>query len=596
MRGRLAGVSRASLSALCAASSLVASAGLASAQTPQSPEQIDPTRQAPQTVTPPAPAFSGVTSPDFEASPTAPALEAVVFQLERIAFEGADDRPRAELEALYADMAGRAISLAELRIVAERTERYFQRLGYRFTRVVVPEQRIEHGLVRLSVIRGYIAAVHVVGGSPRVRAAVERVLAPLGAGEIWRDQDGEHQILLAQDIPGVTLMVEARRGAGGPGAIELVARIEDYAAETAINVNNLGAEALGPWSVFAQGAINNLYGAPDRTTLGIYSTSDWEEQNVVQLGHEAMLSAQGIKLRARLGLAEANPNGEVAQLDLHSEALTANLEVSYPLLVSRARRLDATVGLEWVDQYGYAFDDTKLADEHLRVFYGRVEARYDGVAAHAARVFSGAVAQTTRQRWPVSASGAFELRQGLDGLGASQTGEPLLTRGDADPQALVLRANGSARLDTPGPVSLRLRLRGQHSDDHLASYEEFAIGNFTLGRGYDPSSASGDQGAGGSVEVLFGPLDARQFGRFEPFAFVDGARIWNPGDPLSNSRNFSSYGAGVRANLFDRVDMEVTWAHAVHDVTYGAPSDPGDSVLVNFAVHERIRRRTGARS
>ncbi|HRO02278.1 MAG TPA: ShlB/FhaC/HecB family hemolysin secretion/activation protein [Terricaulis sp.] len=532
-----------------------------------------------------------LTTPDAEAPSNGQALDSVVFQLNSIAFEGAADRPRGELEALYADVVGEAISLADLRTIAARTERYFQRLGYRFTRVVVPEQRIENGAVQLRVIRGYVSEIRVIGGSAQVNAAVARMLSPLRSGEYWRDQDAERQILLAQEIPGVTLAAEARRGVGGPGAIELVARVrEDVAGEVALSANNLGSNALGPWSAFVHGSVNNVFGWADRTRVGYYSTTDGREQRVAQFGHEAMLSPSGVRLIVGASLAEAHPGGAAAPLDLRSEAVIANIEMRAPLVVSRANRLDVSVGLDWVDQYGYVFDTLKLTDEHLRVFYVALEGRYDSVAASARRVFSGAEdAPHARPMFPFTADYSLELRQGLDGMGASKPGEARLSRVDADPQALSLRWQGTAQIEAPGPFSLRLHVRGQHSEQNLASYEEFAIGNFTIVRGYDPSAAAGDQGVGGRLELQTDPFRLNGAGLIQPFAFVDSARIWNPGDSTLKRRDFSSYGVGVRASMFEHVDVELAWARPLHRLTPGGPR-PDAGVQLNIAVRRPFGR------
>jgi hemolysin activation/secretion protein len=552
--------------------------GDADAQQPPTREQLDPQSQQPRTV----PSLDTLIPGQAPAAPVVENLDDVVFRIDRIIFQGTDDIPAEDLAQLYADVRGQSISLAALRRIADETQTYFRRKGFTFTRVVVPEQRIENGLVTLRVIRGYISSVQVVGGSANSNAAVRRVLSQLETGRVWEEGYVERALLLARRIPGVALRFDVQRGVGDPGAIELIARVEDSAGQVLVSANNLGSSMIGPTGGFLQGRLNNLSSLGDQTEIGVFSTSDGEEQRIIQAGHRILLTREGLSLNTQLAFAQARPGAGAAPLDLESEALTARVELAYPIHIDRALQVDVAGGLEAVNQLSYALGSVKLVDERLRVGFVRLEARYDSLADHTRDVLSHD-SKAPPPGFPFLMRTTLEMRKGVDALGASPAGSTRLTRSDADPEALVWRGETDLVVSTPSPLGARVRLRGQHTEDGLASYEEFGIGSYTIGRGYEPSVVAGDTGVAGAFELTWRLPDSSLGKSLEGFVFTDMARIWNPGAATLKRRDLTSYGAGIRGRVFDLFDAEIAYAKPAHQPVQGMTSQTDPKVLVNFA-------------
>jgi hemolysin activation/secretion protein len=110
---------------------------------------------------------------------------------------------------------------------------------------------------------------------------------------------------------------------------------------------------------------------------------------------------------------------------------------------------------------------------------------------------------------------------------------------------------------------LSASLSGQWSPHGLPAYEEYQIGNYTVGRGYDPGAASGDRGLGMQLEAgaevpvrgLSRVLGDTSLGLF---GFYDTARVWNE-DPLSYDSTIASVGGGVRMR-FPRTQLSLFYA------------------------------------
>jgi hemolysin activation/secretion protein len=119
---------------------------------------------------------------------------------------------------------------------------------------------------------------------------------------------------------------------------------------------------------------------------------------------------------------------------------------------------------------------------------------------------------------------------------------------------------------------------GQWASDPLLAYEEFQIGNFTVGRGYDPGSASGDEAWAVQLEAGW-PVDTPA-GKIEPYVFYDYADLNNL-DQSGYQTQISSYGVGVRARLPWKLRLDVAWA-SPQDPPFPSAPQPDDRLLVSL--------------
>ena len=111
-----------------------------------------------------------------------------------------------------------------------------------------------------------------------------------------------------------------------------------------------------------------------------------------------------------------------------------------------------------------------------------------------------------------------------------------------------------------GQFALLTRLDGQYSAKPLLGFEEYSVGNYTIGRGYDPSVTSGDSALG----VRLQPSAFLPAGRavIEPYAFGDAVRIWNEDSiTTEDDRTLASAGLGARLYFANRFVLDAGWAH-----------------------------------
>ncbi|MEM6780566.1 MAG: ShlB/FhaC/HecB family hemolysin secretion/activation protein, partial [Pseudomonadota bacterium] len=183
-----------------------------------------------------------------------------------------------------------------------------------------------------------------------------------------------------------------------------------------------------------------------------------------------------------------------------------------------------------------------------------------------------------------------EVSQGLGILGASEEGRANLTRAEGDPQFTKIEAEIQRLQRIDEDFNLLLIGRGQWSADPLLSSEEFSVGGIGLGRGYDPSEITGDDGIAAKAELQWNSpyaTDLDYIDGYQVYSFFDVGTVWDQ-DPTTNDQkrdSISSTGAGVRVNFTGQTQADLAVAFPLtRDVQTQGDRDP----KVYFGLNKRF--------
>ncbi len=103
-------------------------------------------------------------------------------------------------------------------IAAEMTAKY-RDAGYVLSSVVVPAQAITDGRVSLTAVEGYLSSVAIEGDTGRRDGMLAKIQADLGAERPLRLATLERNLLLLNDLPGMTAQGVLQRSATEPGGL-----------------------------------------------------------------------------------------------------------------------------------------------------------------------------------------------------------------------------------------------------------------------------------------------------------------------------------------------------------------------------------------
>lgn len=518
-----------------------------------------------------------------------PAYRDVTFTVSNVIFEDLKAVSPEILRPAYADYIGSEQPIAVVCEIRDRAATILRDAGY-IAAVQVPEQRIADGTVRFKVLMAKLVGVRVRGDAGRAERTIAAYLERLTEQEVFNRFDAERYLLLAGDLPGYDVRLSLRSAEAAPGEVIGEVAVLRTPGQVDFNVQNFGSRDLGRWGGLLRGQFYGLTGLGDRTTVAFFSTADFDEQQTLQLGHDFRLGGEGLTLSGQFTYAWADPDLGDPRLDVKARTLLATVEAAYPLIRTQAQTLRGTAGLDIINQK-VRFNDLPLTRDQLRVAFARLD--LEATDPDSINRLGGYSIAEPRWRF----LGGLELRQGLDLLGASEdcgpsfarcraAGAVPISRLEGDPTGTVFRFNAYGEYRPVPNIAFALGMKGQATRDPLLSFEEFSVGNYTVGRGYDPGTLLGDNGLGFQAEVRFGSIipQTRDSLSVQPYLFVDTAWVWN--EDRLNARDvrqdLTSIGGGLRALYGDRLQLDVALAVPLERAGVLAAEKPDPRLLVSL--------------
>jgi len=143
---------------------------------------------------------------------------------------------------------------------ANAIERAYAARGYVLVRVAAPPQKLQNGgTLRLVVIDGFVESVDVNGVPEKQRALVTARMASLIGKRHVTLSEIERRLILASDVPGMTLSSTIARGAT-PGGTRLVLEATESGVIGSLGIDNRLPRSLGNFALNASLALNDPLG------------------------------------------------------------------------------------------------------------------------------------------------------------------------------------------------------------------------------------------------------------------------------------------------------------------------------------------------
>ncbi|MEO9491861.1 MAG: ShlB/FhaC/HecB family hemolysin secretion/activation protein, partial [Marinomonas sp.] len=180
--------------------------------------------------------------------------------------------------------------------------------------------------------------------------------------------------------------------------------------------------------------------------------------------------------------------------------------------------------------------------------------------------------------------GGIGVTQGLGVLGASEAGDPMNSRSNADGTFTKANAWVNTLIDIGDTFGLRLAANAQIASAPLLASEEMGLGGAYFGRGYDFSENYGDEGIIGLAEFRMGFSNVTDWLDWvQLYSFVDGGYVNHIGTGFGDG-SLSSAGGGLRAQI-GKFDLGAEVAKPISDDRF----ESGDkSPKVNMQVGVRF--------
>ena len=482
-------------------------------------------------------------------TPIKKSLDDLQFNVTEVDFDGNVVYTDAALQEYFSSFINRPVSLPELNEVVETIEDKYKQAGYFLSRVYIPPQTLENGVLKVKVIEGYLSELFVEGGTAGNRAKINELTEGLVNKKPLDLPSVEKAIRTLNAFPSTTVNAVLRQGAE-LGASEMVLNVSQLPDYYSLSVNNFNAPAVGTWGASFAGTVNRLFDIDNQlsfstsASLGSGSVEDFKRMLSFSAKYSQPIGNSGLSASLSYLYAQSQPVPTVADLNLLSQGTTVSPRLNYPMFSNRGNSLVLDSGLTF-SQTQTMLAGTPFTTDKSTVFD-----------------------LTLRWTNTTLAEGITNLSvgyyQGLSGLGSSGANDLGVSVPGFNPAFNKFAFNLSRTQYLPNKFSVHAGAVGQYTADSLLIANQISFGGPPIGRAYYYGAIMGDRGLGFFVElrkdVTFSDLFSQPI---QFFAFADkGTTYVNTNEAagrVGGSYSLTSYGLGARTN-FSKGSLELSYA------------------------------------
>jgi hemolysin activation/secretion protein len=482
-------------------------------------------------------------------TPIKKSLDDLQFNVTEVDFDGNAVFSDATLQEYFATFINRPVSLPELNEVIETIEDKYKQAGYFLSRVYIPPQTLENGVLKVRVIEGYLSELFVEGGTAGNRAKITEVTEGLVNKKPLDLPSVEKAIRTLNAFPSTTVNAVLRQGAE-IGASEMVLNVSQLPDYYSLSVNNFNAPAVGTWGASFAGTVNRLFDIDNQlsfstsASLGSGSVEDFKRMLSFSAKYSQPIGNSGLAASLSYLYAQSQPVPTVADLNLLSQGTTVAPRLSYPVFSNRGNSLVIDSGITF-SQTQTLLAATPFTNDKSTVF--------------------DITLRLTTTTWAQGISNlSIGYYQGLSGLGTSSASDLGVSVPGFNPSFNKFAFNLSRTQYLPNKFSVHAGAVGQYTTDSLLIANQISFGGPPIGRAYYYGAIMGDRGLGLFIElrkdVTFSDLLSQPI---QFFAFADkGMTYVNTNETagrVGGSYSLTSYGMGARTN-FSKGSLELSYA------------------------------------
>lgn len=468
------------------------------------------------------------------------------------------------IDATLASFSGPDRRFADVEAARQALEAQYLQAGFSTVRVILPEQEISAGTIRLVVQEMKLGSVELVAAQHHDLANVRASLPGLVEGSVPNTVAIAESLRLANENPSKQTQILFKPDPAG-ARVDALLRLEDEK----------------PWKVFAS-LDNTGDAATGRTRLGI----GYQHANLFNRDHVATVqyitsveqpsdvSIYGFGYRIPLyGLADS--------LDFYGGYSDVNSGTVAGLFNVSGK------GTIFGAKYSHNFTKTS-AFEHKLVFGLDYRAYENNIDAGGTPLGTDVTVHPFNLTWNTSwtgdstqAGGYATWLKNLPGGSKGRDSDFAAARFGADADYQIVRYGASLSQQLPGDWQLRLAFDTQYTNEPLVPGEQFGLGGQDSVRGFGERVISGDRGYRSGLELYtpdLGSLTGQPDARLRFSAFLEGGHAHRlqalPGEV--RNEGVASTGLGMRFGLVKALSVRVDWGHVLNG---GGTARDGDNKI-----------------
>jgi len=476
------------------------------------------------------------------------------FEITHYDVQGNTLLPPDAVQQAVAPYVGQNRDFGSVQMAVEALEATYRQHGYNIVRVVLPEQELNHGVVRLNVIEPHIGKIVVQGNKFFDDANIRNSVPALQTGQNPNLADISADLKVANENPSKKVTLQFQTGAEDAEVDAHLQVVDEKPWSAGVAVDNTGDDNTGRNRLTVSYQNNNI-GGWDHVLSLQYTTSfaDPSDVTVFGAGYHIPLYALGDSLDFYANYSNVNAG-----------TVTAGV---FDLSVSGK---GTVVG----GRYNHNF--RKIGDYDSKLIFGFDYKDFNNqislagsplgsdVTVHPINITYGGNWSKTNDNLNFYVS----VFQNIAGGDKGDSSAFAAARSGATDSYTIVRYGISYLRVLPLDWQLRLALNGQATSDALIQGEQFGIGGESTVRGFDERELADDQGRFTNLEV-YTPNLCGTGAQCRVLAFYDTGYVSHndalPGEITSES--IGSVGLGARANMLPHFAGLVDFAHVIDGTT-----------------------------
>lgn len=477
------------------------------------------------------------------------------FEITGFAVDGNSLLAQHDIDALLAPFAGKNRDFGDVQRALEALENAYHQRSFNLVQVILPEQELNHGVVRFQVIEARIGKVTVTGNKLFDESNIRRSLPGLQEGQTPNIADISASLRMANENPAKNTQMHLQNSErDGEVDAELTVKEDSKAWTAGLTVDNSGNSSTGAHHIGAVFQNANVAGLDH--VLGMQYLTTVEKPNQISVygfGYHVPLYKLGDSVDLFGSYSDVDSGSVLAGL--------SNLQISGKGTVFGGRYNQTLVrDGSYASTLSYGLDYKAYRNSVL--FSGTQLG--SNVTVHPVSLSYGGIWTQPSTTANFSVTALHNIPGGAQGGSADFQNARL--NASANYSVLRYAANYSHALLSDWHI--RLLFNGQYTSNSLIPGEQFGAGGAASVRGFSERELSNDKGNSLSAELYTPNLcnSVKQTAmQCRMLGFSDWASL-ERNNPLPGEQahaSIASIGAGLRVSMDKNVNWQLDVGHVI---------------------------------
>ena len=469
----------------------------------------------------------------------------VTFSVSEFVIEGENPISAELVNSTLEPFMGEHEGLEGLLAAAAELESAILNAGHSFHRVILPQQTLKDGIVKLEIVQITLGQIHVEGNEHFTTENIINTLPGLVPGTVPDTRQLSRQLIVANNHPSKSVTIRMKQSEQ-PDSVDAVLDVQDQRPWQLFSIlNNIGTSVTGRMRLSVGGQHNNLLGFDDSLTAS-YTTSP---------GHTSDVKQWGLNYRIPVYKYSGSFNFFYSRSDVDSGTVQDVFDVS-----GAGKFIGGSYTHTFLNRNNYrhrlsfGVEDKFFVDS---VSFLGVPIGVDVRSRPLVLIYSGEY-QMEKSSLVFNAAYVRNLNGGNKNTKATYAAARTSAEQDWD----VVRYGITYNSVLPKNIIMTLAWTGQHSNEPLISGEQFGIGGVNSIRGFEERAVSGDRGNQATLE--FSRLVYNNKIQLRAFSDMGHVKIKSPVAGQIVSETLISAGGGLSWYINKHLNFSVDYAHELN--------------------------------